>query len=208
MRKPTFDQSDVIAAAIELQKQNKKVTGHALAKTLGGGRPDRFERIWQEHLLTKEEQPSTESEDYLSPALEETFDQLTKNLVSDLKYIFITCEKHLDKQANSRIEKEQMRSAEAVSEVKEQLIDANAVINKQEDKIEVLLSEQQSFESEKKAISELETQLEVLKTKNESYAESLKDKDRIIAEQDAQIRAFAHFDSLLSQKADLAGSTN
>lgn len=206
MRKPTFDQSDVIEAAIELQKQNKKITGYALSKVLGGGRPDRLESIWKEHLLTQQEQPNKDLDACLSADLESIFNNLSESLIGNLKSLLISCEKHMNTQSTARIEKEQLRCAERVTAMEEQLRDANSVINQQEDEIEQLLAKQHLFNQDQSIISELEKQLAVLNTKIEIQSESLRDKERVISEQEARIKDFTQFNALLSQETQLVRS--
>ena len=90
--------------------------------------------------------------------------------------------------------------------MEEQLRDANSVINQQEDEIEQLLSKQHLFNQDQSIISELEKQLAVLNTKIESQSESLRDKERVISEQEARIKDFTQFNALLSQETQLVRS--
>lgn len=202
MRNPKFSKEEVIAAGIELQKQNKTVTGNAIALALGGGRPDRFKSIWEEYLMSQQERANNEVAEYhLSPDLEDEFYNLSDSLIKNIKSILIDCEKRMNQQATARIEHEQLICNERVLAMEESLKDANSLINKQEDKIEYLLSKQLAFKEEQSTISELEKQQAILTNKIDSLNESLKDKDRLILEQKARIEDLVNFESLLAKQS-------
>lgn len=207
MRNPTYSKNEVIEAAIELQRQNKNVTGYSLVKHLGGGRPDRLMSIWDEYLLTQQEQSENElNEYYLSSNLRDEFDCLSSRLIKNLKSILIDCEKQVNSQAEERIKKEQLICKERLLAMEENLKDANSVINQQEDNIEELLSKQNQFSQDQNTINELEKQLAILNARIDSQSESIKDKERVIIEQEARINDITRLNPLLLQESDLKRS--
>ena len=152
--------------------------------------------------MSQQERASNEVAEYhLSPALEDEFYNLSDSLLNNIKSILIDCEKRMNQQATARIEHEQLTCNERVLAMEESLKDANSLINKQEDKIEDLLSKQLAFKEEQSTISELEKQQAILTNKIDSLNESLKDKDRLILEQKARIEDLVNFESLLAKQS-------
>lgn len=55
MRPVTFESQQIIDAGIELQAENKNITGFALRGRVGGGNPGRLKQVWDEYLSSQNE---------------------------------------------------------------------------------------------------------------------------------------------------------
>lgn len=189
MRKAVVTDEQVIELAYDLQRLKKNVTGHALSSVLGG-RPDRLIEIWENHLVSGGARNSKSSDIHLSAELQDVFDSISKDILLSVKSVLAKCEKSILERTTKQIENEKISSSERLSALQEQLIQADTIINKNQDEIDSLIAQKQELEERDKNSIELEKSLIETKTKLDCYMLSIQDKERIIAEQGARIDAF------------------
>jgi hypothetical protein len=186
-RTPLNTDAEVIAAGYEIKndKRKKRITGQALSNELGGGRPDRLLKVWESHI-SQEEVVSAEKLD-LPEELEGVLEDILNKVSLNLRSVLVKSDAHINELANKRIEKEKLWCAEQVDFLEEKLEDADSVINKNEDSIDVLLDKIKTLEQYKDKVFEFEKSVIELRTKLEAYESSITDKNRIITEQEARI---------------------
>lgn len=189
MRKPTYEKSEIIEAAQELQRSNKSVTGYAICKSLGGGRPQRLEEVWKTYLLEQQLKDESVADEHLSSDMEQSLESLSNELTTKLRRSLLGFERKLNDQASSRIEKQHKQNMEHLAALQEKLDDANSIINHQENSLEQLLSEKQSYLEREHTIHNLEKKLIKVTSERDSYVCRLEDKEAIINEQAARINA-------------------
>ena len=107
-----------------------------------------------------------------------------------VKSVLAKCEKSILERTTKQIEKEKILSSERLSALQEQLIQADTIINKNQDEIDSLIAQKQELEDRDNNSIELEKSLIETKTKLDCCMLSIQDKERIIAEQGARIDAF------------------
>ncbi|GHE96741.1 DNA-binding protein [Thalassotalea profundi] len=188
MAKAKVTDEQIIQVGSELQKADKNVTGHALCKVLGG-RPDRLIEVWEKHLLESNSDENSLQYIQLSAGLEELFQSMSNDILKSIKSVLATCEQNILTQADKHVENEKVACAERVSALREQLNDANDIINQNQDQIDSLLKENQIINNKYQKTIELEKSVVELSTKLEGYTTAIKDKERIITEQAARIES-------------------
>lgn len=188
MAKAKVTDEQIVQLGIELQKSDKNVTGHALCKVLGG-RPDRLIEVWEKHLLESNSGDNSLQDIQLSTELDKLFDSMSKDILRTIKSILAKCEQSIHTKADKHIESEKLKCADHVSALREQLNDANDIINQNQDQIDSLLKENQIINNKYQKTIELEKSVVELTTKLDGYTTAIKDKERIIAEQAARIES-------------------
>ena len=186
MAKAKVTDEEVIELGYKLQKAKKNVNGHALSKVLGG-RPDRLQEVWEKHLLEMNNEDNELQDIMLTPELNEIFDSISNDLLVNVKQLLASCEQAMLARTRKQIENERVANAERISALKEQLEDADIVINQHSDHIDSLVAEKQAYEERYRNVIELEKLLIELKAKLESCMSAIQDKERIINEQASRI---------------------
>lgn len=186
MAKPKVTDEQVIELGYKLQKEKKSVNGHALSKVLGG-RPDRLQEVWERHLLEESIEENKLQDITLTPELDEIFDSMSSSILLSVKQVLASCEQAMLERTSKQIDCEKITNAERISALKEQLADADIVINQHNDRIDSLIVEKQEYEARCKNVFDLEKSVVELKAKLEGYMTSIQDKERIIDEQASRI---------------------
>jgi len=183
MRTPEVPDQDIIAAGEQIRKEQRRVTGFALRKELGGGNAKRLIAVWEDHLK------SLGDEEFGGGALPSELEETLKELLSGFEMHIRKLAVRLNDRATSISEHRVQEVMEAAREDKEkaqaELVDAAYTVEELEKDVAYLTSERDEFYADRKkaqtdivdlkgTIANLERDLAIVKNERDAATKARK----------------------------------